>query len=146
MATILFYEKPGCLNNTRQKALLLAAGHKVVARNLLTESWTAARLQQFFGDLPVASWFNSSAPAVKSGAIVPKKLDATTALQLMIAEPLLIRRPLMQVGERCEVGFDIDRVEAWVGLASARDRISATYATLKSQDLQTCPQPRNPCQ
>ena len=37
MATITFYEKPGCINNTRQKKLLEAAGHQVVAKNLLTE-------------------------------------------------------------------------------------------------------------
>ncbi|MBI1424317.1 MAG: hypothetical protein GC149_12685 [Gammaproteobacteria bacterium] len=39
MAEIVFYEKPGCGNNTRQKALLAAAGHHVIARNLLTEPW-----------------------------------------------------------------------------------------------------------
>ncbi|MEB3292837.1 MAG: ArsC/Spx/MgsR family protein [Synechococcales bacterium] len=145
MATILFYEKPGCINNTRQKALLLAAGHQVVARNLLTESWTVARLQQFFGDRPVASWFNASAPRVKSGTIVPEALDAATALQLMVADPLLIRRPLMQVGERYEVGFEVDRVEAWVGLRPASDRTPAIYAHLRQQDLQTCLKTLNPC-
>jgi hypothetical protein len=37
MATITFYEKPGCINNTRQKKLIAAAGHQVIAKNLLTE-------------------------------------------------------------------------------------------------------------
>ena len=44
MARILFYEKPGCTGNLRQKRLLVDAGHTVLARNLLTEPWTAERL------------------------------------------------------------------------------------------------------
>lgn len=67
MATLTFYEKPGCQGNARQKALLRAAGHQLNVRNLLTEPWTPERLRQFFGALPVAQWFNRNAPAVKSG-------------------------------------------------------------------------------
>jgi arsenate reductase-like glutaredoxin family protein len=47
MATIQFYQKPGCATNARQKRMLEAAGHIVVARNLLTESWTAEALHGF---------------------------------------------------------------------------------------------------
>ena len=54
MAELTFYEKPGCQGNARQKALLRSAGHQLTVRNLLTEPWTAERLQGFFGDLPVA--------------------------------------------------------------------------------------------
>ncbi len=54
MVTVLFYEKPGCINNTKQKVLLKAAGHEVQAHNLLTEPWTAESLRPFFGALPVA--------------------------------------------------------------------------------------------
>jgi nitrogenase-associated protein len=78
MATVIFYEKPGCVNNTKQKTLLKAAGHTVNARNLLTEAWTADRLQQFFGQLPVVEWFNRTAPLIKSGEVIPDRLDCTT--------------------------------------------------------------------
>ncbi|MFN7413453.1 MAG: nitrogenase-associated protein, partial [Dolichospermum sp.] len=40
MARVIFYEKPGCKGGTKQKVLLTAAGHEVVAYNLLTEPWT----------------------------------------------------------------------------------------------------------
>lgn len=132
MVSIIFYEKPGCINNTKQKALLAAAGHEVQARNLLTESWTPQRLRSFFGERPVAEWFNYSAPQVKSGEVVPDRLDAETALELMVNHPLLIRRPLMQVEERHEVGFEIDRVDAWIGLRAIDER-------QKTADWQTCP-------
>ena len=34
MATVVFYEKPGCGNNTKQKVWLAASGHTVLAKNL----------------------------------------------------------------------------------------------------------------
>ena len=119
MATIVFYEKPGCGNNTKQKVWLAASGHTVLAKNLLTETWTASRLRLFFGNLPVAQWFNPSAPRVKSGEVNPAELDAETALDMMLAEPLLVRRPLMEVDNEFRVGYDIDAVRAWIGLNEA---------------------------
>ena len=117
MATVIFYEKPGCAGNARQKRLLAEAGHTVVTRDLLTEAWTSQSLRPFFGDRPVAEWFNKAAPAVKSGEIDPASFDEAAALEAIIAKPLLIRRPLMQVGDRRETGFEPALVEAWIGLA-----------------------------
>ena len=130
MAKVIFYEKPGCINNTKQKTLLTAAGHQVEARNLLTENWTAESLHPFFVSLPVTEWFNRSAPRIKSGEVIPSELDEQTALKLMVAEPLLIRRPLIQVEEVYQVGFNIEKIDAWIGLNPLEDR---------SQDIETCP-------
>ncbi len=116
MATVVFYEKPGCGNNTKQKVWLAASGHTVLAKNILIEKWTAERLRPFFGDTPVAQWFNPAAPKVKSGEIDPAALDAATALEMMLLEPLLIRRPLMEVDGELRAGFDARAVDAWLGL------------------------------
>jgi arsenate reductase-like glutaredoxin family protein len=134
MARIVFFEKPGCTGNLRQKRLLADAGHTVLARNLLTEPWTAERLRGFFGARPVAEWFNRNAPKVKpqtrrpwraalasipsakSGEVVPEALDAESAMALLLAEPLLIRRPLLEANGRQEAGFDPPRIHAWLGL------------------------------
>jgi len=116
MAHITFFEKPGCGGNAKQKALLRAARHTLDVRDLLSWPWTAESLQPFLAPLPVADWFNRAAPRVKSGDIVPEALDAEAALALLLAEPLLIRRPLMALGEQRMVGFDAERVHAWVGL------------------------------
>lgn len=120
MATVIFFEKPGCGNNTKQKVWLAASGHTVMAKNLLKEKWTAERLRAFFGELPVAKWFNPSAPSIKSGEVDPTTFDAETALEMMLAEPLLIRRPLMDVDGVLRVGFDADAVRAWIGLNEAK--------------------------
>jgi len=116
MATVTFYEKPGCSNNTRQKKLLAAAGHQVVAKDILTETWQAERLRAFFGELAVRDWFNYSAPAIKLGEIEPDTVTEQEALALMLQNPLLIRRPLMQVGDDVMAGFDQQAVDNWIGL------------------------------
>lgn len=116
MAHITFFEKPGCGGNAKQKALLRAARHTLDVRDLLTWRWSAESLLDFLAPLPVSQWFNRAAPRIKSGQIVPETLDAESALALLLAEPLLIRRPLMALGDERMVGFDADKVHAWVGL------------------------------
>ncbi|UCV24375.1 MULTISPECIES: thioredoxin domain-containing protein [Azonexaceae] len=116
MAVVTFYEKPGCKGNLRQKTLLAAAGHTVQAKSLKTEAWTADRLLAFLGKLPISLWFNPAAPDIKSGEIVPENLGFEDALHLLLENPLLIRRPLMEIGEERLVGFDIAAVDAWIGL------------------------------
>jgi nitrogenase-associated protein len=129
MATVIFYEKPGCGNNTKQKALLVASGHKVLVKDLLKEKWRKEELRPFFGALSVAQWFNPSAPRIKSGEVNPVELDADTAIAMMIKEPLLIRRPLMKVGDICRAGFDENEIRAWLGLNN----------TKPAGDLESCP-------
>ncbi|MDD5249461.1 MAG: hypothetical protein PHY45_10770 [Rhodocyclaceae bacterium] len=119
MAVVVFYEKPGCSGNARQKALLQAAGHTVVAKDLLRTPWTRMGLLSFFEPLPVAQWFNRNSPAVKCGDIVPEDFDEATALALLQAHPLLIRRPLLEVDGERRVGFDAAAIDAWIGLPAA---------------------------
>jgi nitrogenase-associated protein len=138
MARVIFYEKPGCQGGTKQKVLLTAAGHEVVTYNLLTEPWTVERLRSFFGDRPVSEWFNRSAPQIKSGEIIPEKIDAETALVMMLKNPLLIRRPLIQVGDRREVGFDVQKLDAWIGLKPVDESFRQMSENLMGQDLQGC--------
>lgn len=137
MATVTFYEKPGCINNTKQKKLLKEAGHHVDAKNLLTEPWTAAKLLAFFNNLPVKAWFNQSAPAVKSGEVDPDMLTAEQAVYCMLADPLLIRRPLMEVGDKKIVGFEPRQVEALLNVG-----------VNKNKNLESCPKDhtQSPCE
>ncbi|AEA83246.1 MULTISPECIES: ArsC/Spx/MgsR family protein [Pseudomonadaceae] len=114
MSCIIFYEKPGCATNRLQKELLRSAGIELEVRNLLREAWTPERLRPFFGALPVTEWFNPSAPAIKYGELDPTGLSAEQALKLMIAQPLLIRRPLIRCGMHYMVDFDLVGINAWL--------------------------------
>lgn len=132
MTELVFYEKPGCTGNARQKALLIAAGHRVEVRNLLATPWTAQSLRPFFGRRPVAEWFNPMAPAVRDGLIDPAGMSEAEALAAMLASPLLIRRPLIQVGDECRAGFDPPAIAAWIGL-------TPQGAALARGETEACP-------
>lgn len=128
MVEIIFYQKPGCKTNARQKHLLEAAGHTVIASSLIAEPWTAERLRGFFGSTPVASWFNPAAPRVKSGEIDPASVDAATALAIMLEDPVLIRRPLVEAqGQRC-AGFD-------------REPVTSLLSSPADSDIESCSRP-----
>lgn len=122
MAHVIFYEKPGCGGNARQQALLRAAGHTLAVQDLLAEPWTEESLLEFLAPLPVADWFNRASPRVKGGEVQPESLSREEALDLLLADHLLIRRPLLQVGEEKRVGFDPSAIAAWIGLEGAPDK------------------------
>ncbi len=107
-APITFYEKSGCLTNKKQKDLLRKAGYELQVKNLLRHDWSAEELLRFLAALPVNEWFNPSAPAIKSGIVVPATLDADSAMALLLEEHLLIRRPLLEREGNCMVGFDAE--------------------------------------
>lgn len=138
MTMILFYEKPGCANNTKQKVMLAAAGHTVWAKSILTEAWTAERLLTFFGARPVVEWFNQAAPKVKSGEVVPEQIQAEKALEMMLAEPILIRRPLIAANGRFEAGFEPAIIESWLGLMNKLQNNLETCA--KIHETNPCPE------
>jgi len=115
MDTLHFWGKPGCQTNARQLSALRAEGFRLEVHDLLQERWTEMRLLDFFIDLPIADWFNPYAPKIKSGLIIPGMFDTTTALHAMMHEPLLIRRPLMEIGKVRVVGFDMERIRKAFG-------------------------------
>ena len=131
MATIIFYEKPGCANNTRQKKLLMAAAHHVIAKNIQKEAWTEQSLRPFFGKLPVKDWFNSNAPDIKYSEIDPNAQSEAQALELMLNNPLLIRRPLMHIDDVFIAGFDQELLDHWIGLKTL-DTITALESCQKT--------------
>ena len=137
MAKVIFFEKPGCGGNARQKASLTRSGHEVEARSLLATSWTVASLRPFFGTRPVSEWFNRAAPQIKSGEIDPDGLAEEAALGLLIAHPLLIRRPLLQAGERREIGFDRGLIARWIGLREEAEVVGEACVRVARQSPAT---------
>jgi len=132
MAQIRFFAKPGCAGNARQQRLLLEAGHQLEVIDLLSYPWSAETLGAFLADVPVADWFNRAAPPVKSGQLLPEQLDAGRALALLLADPRLIRRPLLEIGGRRYVGFDAAR-------------LGALLPAHGGGNLEACPHPQKPC-
>ena len=45
---VIFYEKPGCQGNARQKKMLMDAGVTLVVRDMFGETWKSESLMGFF--------------------------------------------------------------------------------------------------
>ncbi len=138
MTTILFFEKPGCRNNSRQKAMLQLSGHTVEALNLLEYPWTKEELGCFLGENPVAECFNPAAPSVKSGETDPNACSRDEALDAMIGNPILIKRPLMKIGERCIQGFNMAQLRNIISL-SPLPGAEKVVESLRMTDMDNCP-------
>jgi len=132
---IVFWEKPGCMGNARQKAILAQAGHEIDARSLPGSVWTPEELRAWLGDLPVPQWFNRGARRVQEGEVDPDSVTWEEALSILVADPILVRRPLVEVAGVRMVGFDLVRIEALAGPLPDTERIRR----VRGENLQECP-------
>ena len=107
---VVFYEKPFCSANAKQKQILRQSGCTLIERNLLEHGLDAPTLRSFMGDNPIVDWFNPAAPAIKNGEIFPDTLNEAEAMELLMSHPILIRRPLMMIGTEKLCGFDEKKV------------------------------------
>ena len=116
MKIVLFYAKPGCATNAKQKKSLREAGCTIIERNLLENDMTLKELESFLKNRPVSEWFNPNAPTIKSGEVDPHSMSEAVALQLLLRDPILIKRPLMVISGRKLCGFDPKTVEALLSI------------------------------
>jgi len=137
MKLVLFYEKPGCTTNARQKKLLYAAGCMLIEQNLLELNMGPDELRSYLEARPVADWFNPNAPAVQSGEIDPAAYTESDALMLLLENPILIRRPLISVNGHRMCGFDQAKIEALLKVSLG----AAAGESCSSADGQDCREP-----
>lgn len=107
---VVFYEKPFCAANAKQKQILRKSGCTLIERNLLEHGLESDDLRSFMGTTAVSEWFNPAAPAIKNGLVLPDTLNETEAITLLMSDPILIRRPLMIIGSEKLCGFDSVKV------------------------------------
>ena len=123
MATITFYEKPGCINGEKQKAILLKADNVLRCVNILTHLWKRDELLPFVAGKTAATMMNFTAPAIKNGEINPAALSFEQAIALMLRDPLLIKRPLITVDGQFIQGFDDQRLLPYLGGWGGREDV-----------------------
>ena len=139
MATVTFYEKPGCINNTKQKELLSLAGHEVRTVDLIAHPWSESELLRFFDGMEVKDWFNPNAPDVYKGRIHPESFTKETALAALLENHLLIKRPLLIIEGLHIVGFDKQALHRRIGLEECDAPRRAELTQLMQENLSDCP-------
>lgn len=105
-----FYEKTGCGGNAKQKELLKNHNISFSVKSLLDTKWTYESLNQFFEGLEVIDIFNPFAPQIRDKEIDISKLSFDEAINLMIQNPILIKRPLLDINGVKICGFDIEKI------------------------------------
>lgn len=122
MQKIVFYEKSGCGGNARQKALLKSYGVEFEVKNLLETPWKKEELEKYFFSLEVKDFINPFAPKVKKGEIDTNRLLRQDAIEMMIKEPILIKRPLIKIDDLYLCGFDTQRLNELLHIEIDLDR------------------------
>lgn len=109
---VIFYEKTGCSGNARQKALLKEHGVSLEVRSILDTPWDKTTLETFFEGLTPEEMINPFAPQLKDGTFNLEAHTKESLIEQMLKNPILIRRPLLQIGEVKLCGFDIEKLNA----------------------------------
>ncbi|MEG3617910.1 ArsC/Spx/MgsR family protein [Magnetovibrio sp. PR-2] len=138
-----FYEKPGCKGNAKQRARLAELGYTLDVKDMLSEPWTADTLRPFFGSQPVTDWFNQSAVKVKKGIIDPASFDENGALETLMAEPMLIRRPLMRTEKGSAAGFQPGPILAAIGIDIPSDETITEGCQRAPGEKHSCQPPKS---
>ena len=136
MASLTFYEKPSCVTNRKQKALLTQAGIEFDCQDILTTEWSPSQLAEFLGPTGKASdMLNPNSPRVKNGEFA-KVSDNAALFAAMVKDPLLIKRPLISVGDDHWAGFNLEKLGQYFKLPVALDGKNAP-----DTDLEACSKP-----
>jgi nitrogenase-associated protein len=118
----IFFEKSGCGGNVRQKELLKKHNITFEVKDLLNTKWSYEDLVGYFEGLEIVDMFNSFAPQVRDKEIDITKLSKDEAINLMIKNPILIKRPLMQINGVKICGFDIDKINELLNINIEMDK------------------------
>jgi len=129
--TIVFYEKKGCAGNQRQKKVLETHGLSYQTKSLLDAPWTKESLEPFFQGLNKSAMINQFAPKIKNSEINIEDYTKEELIKLMCEEPILIKRPLLQIGEHNICGFDIEQINK---LLDTNICESISISTCQSED------------
>lgn len=112
---VIFYEKPGCAGNHRQKQLLQRNGIGFETKSILDTKWDSDTLRDFFKDLDNDDIVNKSAPKIKNNQIDILSLSKDQLIDIMCEDPILIKRPLIQIGDNKICGFNIKEINEHIG-------------------------------
>ncbi|WP_027164191.1 ArsC family reductase [Mesorhizobium sp. WSM1293] len=114
--TITMYGITTC--DTVRKARVWLEGHDVAYRfhDFRAEGLDAKRLDGWAGKVGWEKLLNKASTTFRELPDKEKQgLDEKSAKALMLAKPTMIKRPVLEVGDRVIVGFKADVYEAAVG-------------------------------
>lgn len=109
------YFKRGCTSCERARAWLAEHGIQVNERELFKNPLSAAEIEDVLGSHDVIDALSTRTTEYKARGLDQGTHSEAELLRQMEAEPRLIRRPLLKVGDDLLIGFDPAQWEARLG-------------------------------
>jgi regulatory protein spx len=81
-------------------------GVEIVERDFFRDVFTEEELGALIGDRPVSEYFSFRSPSFRKMGLDKDQLSDVQLLKMMVEEPRLVRRPLIQTGDNLVVGTD----------------------------------------
>lgn len=103
MPRLTFYTKPTCTTCRNAKAFLEGAGVALDPVEISTLAPTRAFLEQHIDESRFLNFVSTRSPVFKTRALPATKAEA---IDLMVQNPNLIKRPVLVAGTRVVFGFD----------------------------------------
>lgn len=110
MKRVTLYTKSGCTTCLKARQFLLSQGIHYTERDIFKHPFNEGELRAIVAKRPVKEIFSYRSPSVKALGLDPDGLSEDDMIRHMLAEPRLIRRPLMTTGQALTVGFDADQL------------------------------------
>ena len=88
------------------KAELSQKGVELDERDFFQDGFTEEELRALIGDRPVSGYFSYNSPSFRKMGLDRDQLSDDQLLKMMVEEPRLVRRPLIQIGDDLVVGTD----------------------------------------
>ena len=95
--------------------MLLQGGVDLKERDFFQGRFSEAELRKLLGDRSPSELFAWRSPSFKALGVAMEALTDEELIPLMLQEPRLIRRPLIQVGEELIVGANRQALEEALG-------------------------------
>lgn len=109
--TVDFFQHDTCIGNELQRKVLEDAGFELNVYSILDINWKKHHLGLFFKGSPVETWFDYNAVSIKEKRFDPQTVSEQDALEYMLQDRFLIKRPLIHFnGEYC-AGFESELVQ-----------------------------------
>ena len=86
------------------KAELSQKGIDLVERDFFQNGFTENELRALIGDRPVSGYFSYNSPSFRKMGLDRDRLSDDQLITMMVEEPRLVRRPLIQVSGELVVG------------------------------------------
>ena len=93
------------------RASLLQKGLVLEERDFFQDRFSEQELRSLLGGRPPSELFSWNSPSFRKLGVPREELDEDELVRLMIEEPRLIRRPLIQRGDEVLIGTDADAME-----------------------------------